>query len=292
MRRHVSAGTQAAERDGNGAPIAASSFGRRYGPWAVVTGASDGIGREFAIQLAARGLNLVLVARRGPVLEKLAQELADKHGIACRVIPTDLADASAVEGLVQATADLDVGIVVAAAGFGRSGPLIDAPLSDEIEMLAVNCTAVLAVAWHYGRRMAARGSGGLVLLSSLLGFAGVPRAANYAATKAYVQSLAEGLHRELAPLGVDVISSAPGPVRSGFGGRADMQLSATTTPEAVARATLRALGRRTTVRPGALSKLLGVPLALLPRPARVLALSRVMKTLTAHQPVGPTAAGR
>jgi uncharacterized protein len=265
------------------APSKASAFERRYGPWAVVTGASDGIGREFACQLAAKGLNLVLVARRRNLLESLALELANEYGVACRVVAEDLADAEAVSRLAGATRELDVGIVVAAAGFGTSGPLIDVPLSAEIEMVAVNCTAVLALAWHYGRHMAARGRGGLVLMSSLLAFAGVPRAANYAATKAYIQSLAEGLSAELSPRGVDVIASAPGPVRSGFGRRADMQMSATAPPTVVARTTLRALGRRTTVRPGALSKLLGWSLALLPRRARLLVLAAVMKTMTRHQ---------
>jgi short-subunit dehydrogenase len=262
-----------------------SAFVQRYGPWALVTGASDGIGREFARQLAARGLNLVLVARRAQLLEELGAKLAGEHHVDCRVVPADLADPDALSQLVQATADIDVGIVVAAAGFGTSGPLIEAPLAGEIEMLTVNCTAVLALAWHFGRRLAERGRGGLVLMSSLLACAGAPQAANYAASKAYIQSLAEGLRAELAPLGVDVISSAPGPVRSGFAERANMQMSTTTAADVVARKTLHALGRTTTVRPGALSKLLSWSLGMLPRGLRVPILGAVMRSMVVRESV-------
>jgi short-subunit dehydrogenase len=267
----------------NAAQRHGASFLRRYGPWAIVTGASDGIGKEFAHELAARGLDLVLVARRAPMLDALAAELTNDYRVSCRVVAEDLSDGQAIRRLVAATSDLDVGIVVAAAGFGTSGPLIDTSLPAEIDMIAVNCTAVLALAWHYGRDLAARGHGGLVVMSSLLGFAGVPQAANYAATKAYIQALAEGLRHELAACGVHVIASAPGPVRSGFARRADMEMSSTTAPRVVANSTLRALGRKTTVRPGGLSKLLGWSLSMVPRPLRSRLLGRVMSTMTAHQ---------
>ncbi|MEE6138934.1 SDR family NAD(P)-dependent oxidoreductase [Mycobacterium sp. 050128] len=256
-----------------------SAFARRYGPWALVTGASDGIGREFVTQLAARGLNVVLVARRAAMLEALSAEIVEQQHVSCRVVPLDLSQPHSVDRLVAATSDLDIGLVVAAAGFGTSGRLIDAPLTAEVELLTVNCAAVLEMTWHYGRRLAERGRGGIVLMSSLLGFAGVPQAANYAATKAYIQSLAEGLSREFAPRGVDVISSAPGPVHSGFAARANMHIAAATKPAVVARATLNALGHRSTTRPGGLAKLLGWSLSLLPRPLQVLVLAQVMKSM-------------
>lgn len=120
-------------------------------------------------------------------------------------------------------------------------------------------------------------------MSSLVAFQGVPRAANYAATKAYVQSLAEGLLVELAPLGVDVMSSAPGPVFSGFAKRTHMNMSIGLTPKSVAWATLNALGRRGTVRPGWLSILLEASLAFLPRWGRVRMMGVVMDGMTKHR---------
>ncbi len=132
----------------------------------------------------------------------------------------------------------------------------------------------------------------LVLMSSLLAFHGVPWAANYAATKAYVQSLAEGLRVELAPLGVDVIASAPGPIASGFAQRADLHMAQTLEPDVVARVTLTALGRKGTVRPGWLSKLLGWSLAALPRWGQVMVITPIMKGMTAHQGRGRPAHDR
>lgn len=255
----------------------------RYGPWAVVTGASDGVGRALAVELAAARLNLVLVARRQAVLDELAADLTQRYGIETNVIAADLAQPKAVNRVLDATAALDVGLVIAAAGFGTSGPFIDVPLDQELNMLDVNCRAVLTMSHHYGQRFAAQGRGGLILLSSLVAYQGVPRAAHYAATKAYNQSLAEGLHHELAPHGVDVLASAPGPIASGFAARANMQMGMALQPEAVARETLTALGRKMTVRPGLLSKFLIGSLLTMPRWLRVHATARIMGSMTAHQ---------
>lgn len=259
-----------------------SRFVERYGPWVVVTGASDGIGRAFARQLASQGMNLVLVARRELELEKLSTEIERLHGNKCRVIAADLSELSAVQRCLDATADIDVGLLIASAGFGTSGPLADASMASECQMIDVNCKAPLVMTMHYAQRLKARGRGGIVLMSSLLGFFGVPRAAHYAATKAYVQSLAEGLRGELAPFGVDVLASAPGPIASGFDARANMRSGMSQTPEVVARVSLAALGRRTTVRPGWLAKLLGWSLSTVPRWGRVLIITQIMKGMTAH----------
>lgn len=264
-------------------PRFSASFVSRYGPWAVVTGASDGIGRAFAERLAAMGMNVVLVARRMHVLTELADTLRAAHGIQCRVLSVDLSQLDAVDRLVESTQDLDVGLLVAAAGFGSAGPLLARDLHAETAMVQVNCASVVAQCWHFGQRFTQRGRGGVVLMSSLLAFHGSPLAANYAATKAYVQSLAEGLRSEWAAHGVTVIASAPGPVDSGFAARADMRMAHTQQPNVVAVRTLRALGRRGTIRPGWLSKLLGWPLATAPRSVRVNLMGKIMRGMTAHQ---------
>lgn len=261
----------------------------RYGRWAVVTGASDGIGLAFAEALAGRGLNLVLVARRSGRLDEIARRLSDAHRIECVPIAADLATREADARIEAVTAHLDVGLLVAAAGYGSSGPLLDADPEDEAAMVAVNCTAVMTQSWRFGRRFVRRGRGGIVLMSSLVGFQGAPRAAHYAATKAYVQTLAEGLRAELGPSGVDVIASAPGPVASGFASRAGMRMTHAQDPASVARGTLEALGRRGTVRPGGLSKLLGWSLATAPRPLRVRIMGGIMGRMTAHRAGAPQA---
>lgn len=263
---------------------AASSLARRYGPWAVVTGASDGIGRAFTEALAAQGFNIVLVARRESRLQDLAAELQERFAAKTRVVVADLAQRSAITEIDHATRDLEVGLLVAAAGFGTSGPLLASEAEIEMAMVDVNCTALLGLTHVFARRLAAQRRGGVLLMSSLLAFQGVPRAANYAATKAYVQTLSEGLRRELAPLGVDVLSCAPGPIRSGFEARANLRMSMGEPPGVVARDALAALGRRTTVRPGWLGKLLELALATLPRRGRTLVMQQVMAGMTAHHP--------
>jgi hypothetical protein len=258
----------------------------RFGPWAIVTGASDGIGREFAMRLAETGVDLILVARRKERLDDVAADLHRRYGVTCVVVAADLSTTTGIEAAVAAGTGREVGLLVAAAGFGTSGPLLASRLDEELAMIDVNCRAVVALCRHYGAAMAARRRGGIVLMSSLLAFQGVPRAANYAATKAFVQTLAEGLNRELAPHGVAVLASAPGPIRSGFGARANMSMGLAQTPADVVPATLRALGRRGTVRPGWLSKALEASLALLPRLYRTRILGLVMSGMTRHQDGG------
>lgn len=260
-----------------------NEFHVKYGPWAVVTGASDGIGRAFAVALARRGLNLVLVARRLDRLNELATDLSRKHHVEVRTVGLDLSVPGSIYSVAKSTEGIDVGLLIAAAGFGTSGLFLAQSIKQELELVDVNCRAVLALTYLFSSRMAVRRRGGIVLMSSLLAFQGVPRSANYAASKAYIQTLAEGLNVELARSGIDVIASAPGPVRSGFEARAGMRMSIGQTPEVVATATLKALGRRSTIRPGWLSKALEASLVLLPRRARSRIMAQVMAGMTKHQ---------
>ncbi len=254
-----------------------AEFQHRYGPWAIVTGASEGIGEAMARDLAQRGLNLVLVARREDRMRALASQLESAWGVQTRVVVSDLATPQGNVPLVAATEDLDIGLLVAAAGFGGAGDFLRRPVADEIDMLHLNCRSVLEQVWHVGQHLRGRGRGGVILFSSLLGFHGAPWSANYAATKGYIQSLAEGLRVEWRATGVDVLACAPGPVHTGFAQRARMRMSQATTPELVAQVTLQALGRRAVVRPGWLSKLLAWSLATAPRTWRVEIMGKVMQ---------------
>jgi short-subunit dehydrogenase len=254
-----------------------SDFSHRYGPWAVVTGASSGIGRGFAQALSERGLNLVLVARREDELRQLAGDLPTD----ALVVAADLSTDAGLDAVDDATADLDVGLLIAAAGFGSSGPFLDADPTRQDAMLDVNVRAVLRQSAAFGGRFAARGRGGLVLFGSVLGFQGVPGAAHYAATKAYVQTLGEALHVEMKPRGVDVLVVAPGPVRTEFADEAGLTYDVALGVDDVVGPALGALGKHQTVRPGLLSKALATSVAALPRWARVRAMGRVMAGLSA-----------
>jgi len=263
--------------------IKQAEFQQTYGQWAVITGASDGIGLAIAGQLAEHGLNLVLVARRGHILEGLASELSEKHDIDTKIIVADLSRQADVRRTLDETSSLDVGLLVASAGFGTSGYFLNGIIDTELNMLDVNCRAVLIMAQYYGKRFAEQGRGGIILLSSIVAFQGVPLSVHYAATKAYIQSLGEGLHAELNSLGVDVLVSAPGPIDSGFAKRADMQMGMALQPDTVAKETLEALGRKSFVRPGFLSKFLIGSLSYLPRRLRIRVMGQIMKGMTQHQ---------
>jgi len=228
----------------------------KYGTWALVTGASDGMGKAVAQQLAIRGLNLVLVARSQNKLESFKAELQNTHPIQIKTLALDLSERSANPILFDATRDLDIGLFVAAAGFGSAGNFVDNNCAIELNMIDLNCRSVVEQTHEFATRFKNRQRGSLVLFSSIFAFQGVPRSANYAATKAFIQTFGEGLSLELAPLGVDVLLVAPGPVLSGFAHRAQMNISFGATPDQVGVSIVKTLGKRTTLRPGWLAKVL------------------------------------
>jgi uncharacterized protein len=254
-----------------------SKFQKKYGPWAVITGASSGIGRALATALAEAKFKLVLVARSEILLQELARELTQAHSIECRVLVLDLASETGVERLTAETETLDIGLFIASAGFGTSGPFVEANLETELQMLHVNCRSLMALTWYFGQRFARQGRGGIVLMSSILAFQGMPWAAHYAATKAYVQTLAEALFVELRGKGVDVLAAAPGPTQSGFAARAGMTMGKAIEPADIAMPILRALGKHSTITPGLLSKILRYSLFGLPRWIKVRIMGQVMK---------------
>jgi short-subunit dehydrogenase len=247
-----------------------------YGNWAVVTGASSGIGLELATLLADAGFNLVLNSRREDILNELGHRLTSQFGIETIPVAADMSDAAGIVTLLQATDDLNIGLFIASAGYGTSGTFIDSELDSELDMLSVNCGALLTLTHHFSRRFAKQKRGGIILLSSMVAFQGTPFSANYAATKAYVQSLAEGIAIELKSHNVDVLAAAPGPVSSGFSQRANMTMSMSLKPSDVGVPILKALGRQSSVLPGFLTKFLVYSLRTVPRWAKVRIMGKVM----------------
>ncbi len=262
---------------------AKTRFFNNYGPWALVTGASSGIGLGLAERLAEAGLNLALNARNREELEKISSSLQTRYGIQTLVLAADLSNATQVQQVLDATKDLDVGLLVACAGYGTSGLFENADIVSEVDMLRVNCEAVLRMAHHFSQIFQGRKNSGMILMSSLVAFQGVPYAAHYAATKAYIQSLAEAIAIELWRHGTAVLAAAPGPVESRFGERANMKMSLSLKAADLALPILKALGRKSTVLPGFLSFFLVNLLRTVPRWAKVRIMKIVMGGMTAHQ---------
>jgi len=254
----------------------------KYGNWAIVTGASSGIGLELATQLAGSGFNLILNARNEERLKNAEQQLKS-NGIQIKLVVADVAESDGVEKIILASKGLDVGLLINNAGYGTSGLFVDTSLHAEINMLRVNCEAVLSLTHYFSQKFKQQKRGGIIFLSSLVAFQGVPFAANYAATKAYIQSFAEALAVELKPYCVDVLAAAPGPVESGFGQRANMKMSNSISPDKLGVPILKALGKQANVIPGLLSKVLVYSLRIVPRFVKIKIMQSVMGGFTKHQ---------
>ena len=186
------------------------------GTYALVTGASAGIGKELAHLFAKNGHGVVLVARREAELRKLADQLEATHKVPTRVHACDLAKSEARSGLFEATKDLEVEFLVNNAGFGSNGKFWENDAAREVEMVDLNVTALTHLTRHYLPGMVARGRGRVLNIGSTAGFQPGPYMATYYATKAYVNSLTEALAYELRGTGVTATASCPGPVATEF----------------------------------------------------------------------------
>jgi len=225
------------------------SFSERYGPWALVAGASDGVGAAFAHAVAERGCNVVLLARRHAVLDEVAAGIRSDTGVDTRVVAVDLATPEAMAQVVDGTDGLEVGMLMYNAGAdARYEPFLDAPVGDAVAMVHRNCVVPLEMAHHFGQPMVTRGRGGIILVSSGAGMVGAPNMVAYGATKAFDIVMGEALWGELEGAGVDVLSLVLGAtdtpafrqmlVKRGVlsSEEADIPFDVTTTDEVVADA--------------------------------------------------------
>lgn len=215
------------------------------GKWALITGTSAGIGVALAEELAAGGTNLVLTARRKDRLEALAQRLACSHKIETQVVPADLTDPAAPEKIFSFTRDkeIEIDLLINNAGFGKYGEFHSVAKERLVEMVQVNCSAVVHLTHLFVQGMVARRRGDILILASTASFQAVPYISTYAATKAFDLLFAEGLAEELKPYGIRVCALCPGSTESEFHVVAgqDKFIHRAETAQKVARTGLRAL---------------------------------------------------
>jgi uncharacterized protein len=183
-----------------------SEFVDKYGPWAIVVGASDGCGALFAQRLAHEGVDVVLVARRERLLHEVAADIGERTGAATRTFAIDLTDPGAAQSIVDATADLEIGMLVYCAGADPNyQPFLSNPVSTAEALLQRNCLVLMRLCHHFAGKMVARGRGGIVNFSSGAALAGGPNMVAYGGTKAFDMVFTEGLWAELHHKGVDVL---------------------------------------------------------------------------------------
>ena len=258
------------------------SLPARYGKWAVVAGASEGLGAAFAEQLAERGMHLVLVARRGRLLEELGDRLRAQHGVEVRCLVLDLAHPAFAGSLADAVAELELGVLIYNAAYVPAGPFIDADNAAIEQAVDVNVRGPLSFLRALVPAMCDRGRGAVVLMSSLSGLQGSPHVSVYAATKAFNIVLAEGLWYELREHGIDVVVCCAGAMRTpGYLRAFDRDVPGMLSPEEAARRTLDALGKGPRLVPGRVNRLAALLMGrCLPRRTAIRLIARHTKHLT------------
>lgn len=235
-----------------------NNFKEKYGDWALVTGATSGIGAELSSQIAAKGLNVVLVARKEKELAEHAASLKSRYGVETKTISADLSSKEGVEKVKQV--DEEIGLLVIAAGIEVNGAFEKTPLEIELKLLQLNVVSTLELTHHFNKEMVKRKKGGILMISSLSGHMPNPYFANYAASKAYVLNLGASLYGELKSKGIDVSVLSPGLTNTPMVADNGMDWSKTPMqamdPSVVAEAALNGLGKRFLTVPGGKNKMM------------------------------------
>ncbi len=240
-------------------------FQTKYGPWALVTGASSGMGAALARHLAERKLNVVLVARRKDRLQDLAREIERKASVQTRVVPADLSRDDFMPALKDGTNGLEINLLVNNAGMEVTGAFLTNDLETELRMLQLSCRAPLLLTHAYGNEMRARRRGGMIFVASIVGFVGIPLWSHYAATKGHTLLFAEGLAEELRKDGIDVLALCPGLTRTELMHFTPFGTLMSMDADAVARVALKSLGKKRRVTAGVRNKVIAFSTRFQPR---------------------------
>ncbi len=243
------------------------AFAHRYGPWALIAGASEGIGRAFAEQIAALGIHIVLVARRSDVLESAAADIRAAHNVEVRAVSANLGAPDALESILPYISDIDIGLLVYNACYSYIGDYMDQSIESKMATIDVNCRGPVLLSSFFAEPMVKRGRGGIILMSSMAGFQGSNLVGIYGASKAFNTTLGEALWVELKPKGVTP--------------EAKRHNAFPSAPEAVARAGIANLGKRPVCIAGAVNCLARVITMFLPRSVAISFMAANTKKLYA-----------
>lgn len=247
-----------------------SPFAEQYGPWAVVAGASVGLGAAYAEALAARGLNLVLIARRPAELETLAASVRTRFKVEVKTLSLDLAAPEAPGRILAFTADLQLGLLVFNAAFSPLGAFVEVPVASALKAVDLNAHALVELTHGIASRLVSQKRGGIVLLSSLTASAGSPFLATYGATKAFTATFADALWVELKPHNIDVLAVLAGATRTpGFEKASPDGAPGLLEPSVVAEQSLVAIKKGPRFIPGAFNRFASAFMSLLPARSRL-----------------------
>lgn len=235
----------------------------KYGDWALVTGASSGIGLCFAEELSRMGFNLVLVARNEDKLNRLSRSLSEKYRIRCEVIAVDLTKEKSVGVIIERTETKEIGMLINNAGYASTSEFLAATNQSQTALAKINSLIPMQMSHYFGQKMMIKGKGAIINVSSVSGTMPLPNWAVYAASKAFLKSFSEALWYELKPKGIDVLALCPGSTNTNFHEAAGMKAGGLSAKQVVDTA-LKNLGKRPSVIVGTTNNWLVFFLTILP----------------------------
>ena len=187
-----------------------NDFVHNFGPWALIAGASEGLGEAFAREIANQGINVALIARRKGLLNKLCKDIEKEYQVETKAIVLDLSSDKMLDEIKKETIDLEIGLVVYNAALSPIGLFYNFEIEKHTQVIDLNVKGSMIFAYHFGQKMKERGKGGIILLSSLAGLQGDPYHANYSATRGYTLNLAEALWFEMRKYNVNIMACVAG----------------------------------------------------------------------------------
>lgn len=245
-----------------------SDWKQRYGEWALVTGASSGLGADFVRQLAGKKMNIVLVARRVERMNAIAEEIENESGVKTQVIGQDLIKSDAIDNIINEVGDKEIGVLINNAGYGALGKFHKNDCDYQVEMVKLNCVVPVALTHAFIEPMVRRSKGAVIFLASTAAYQGIPYFSVYAATKSFNLFLAEGLWGEYRKQGIDIMGLSPGYTATEFQSHARMERSKGPKPaksEDVVELAMRKLGRRASIIHGIINNIGALSARLIPR---------------------------
>ena len=259
-----------------------SDWKKRYGEWALVTGASSGLGADFVRQLAAKKMNIILVARRVERMNAVAEEIENEFGVKTEVIGQDLIKSDAVNNIVHEVGDKEIGVLINNAGYGVLGNFHENDYDYQVEMVTLNCVVPVALTHAFIEPMVNRGKGAVIFLASTAAYQGVPFFSVYGATKSFNLFLAEGLWGEYRKKNIDIMGLSPGYTETEFQSHAHIKRTKGPTPaksEDVVELAIRKLGKRLSIVHGVINKIGAFSARLIPRGSSVRLGGALMKMM-------------
>lgn len=257
----------------------------KYGNWAIITGASSGIGKAFAFDLAAKGLDLILVSNQKEELKQISSNLSKEFNISALACFADLAEVSGIEHIRNVAKDKEIGMLINDASYGLHGRFCDVPLSDYLHMINVNINAYVSLTHAFMPQMAIRKKGAIIMVASLNAFSPIAESSIYTASKAFELYFGGALWHEAKQDNIDVLVVMPGPTQTGFQQKAGTKVnSMAITPEALVQGVWPSLGTKMTYIPGLYNKLISFIGSNIEIEKRVVLASQIYKLMLHEKP--------